>query len=103
MCKDRVKVTEDDVRKEFENRFGERRQAKILTWNKEDLKAAQKQWDDARKGDAEFDSVARQMADPNLAAASGLVKPIGRHPEGQDATVVEALYKLKVGEMSGIL
>jgi hypothetical protein len=103
MCKDRVKVTDEDIRKEYENRFGERRQAKILTWNASDLKVAQKQWDEARKGDAEFDSVARQLADPNLAAASGLVKPIGRHPEGDDATVVETLYKLKVGEMSGIM
>lgn len=103
MCKGRVKVTEEEIKKEFENRFGERRQAKILTWNKDDIKVAQKQWDDARKGDAEFDSVARQNADPNIAAASGLVKPVGRHPEGQDATVVQELWKLKVGEISGIL
>lgn len=103
MCRDRVKVTDEDIQKEFENRHGERRQAKILTWNKDDVKVAQAQWAEARKGDAEFDSVARQLADPNLAAASGLVKPIGRHPEGQDATVVHELYKLKVGEISGII
>lgn len=103
MCKDNVKVTDEDVKKEFENRFGERRQAKIICWSKGDARAAQAQWAEARKGDAEFDSVARQQADQNLAAGSGLVKPVGPHPEGQDATVVRELWKLKVGELSGIL
>jgi hypothetical protein len=103
MCKDRVKVTEEDIKKEYENRFGERRQAKIICWSKEDLRAANAQWDIARKGDAEFDAIAKQQADPNLAAACGLVKPVGRHPEGQDETVVKTLYSMKVGEISGIL
>jgi hypothetical protein len=103
MCKDRVKVTEDDLKKAFENQYGERRQAKIICWNKEDARAAQKQWDEARKGDAEFDSVARTQADPNLAAACGMVKPVGRHSEGHDDAVVKALFSLKVGEISGII
>ncbi len=103
MCQHRVKVADEDVQKLFENRYGERREAKILTWNKADLKVAQKQWDEARKGDAEFDSVARTLADPNLAAASGRVKPVGRHPESDKDIVVKTLYTLKLGEMSGII
>jgi hypothetical protein len=104
MCKDRVKVTDDDIKKEFENRFGERRQAKIICWSKDDLRTAQAQWAEASKGEAEFDAVAKMQADKNLAAACGLVKPIGRHPDsGHDKTVVETLYKMKVGEISGIL
>ena len=59
MCKDRVKVTDDDLKREFENRYGERRQAKIICWNRSDLKAAQQQWAEARKGDAEFDAIAK--------------------------------------------
>lgn len=103
MCKDNVKVTDEDIKKEFENRFGERRQAKLICWNANDLRTANAQWAEARKGDAEFDSIARTQADPNLAAAAGLVKPVGRHPEGQDAVVVNELWKLKKGEISGIL
>src|SRR5262245_45210457 len=64
MCKDRVKVTDDDLKHEFENRYGERRAAQIICWSKEDLKAAQAQWAEARKGDAEFDAIAKQQADP---------------------------------------
>ncbi|MBY0461153.1 MAG: hypothetical protein K2V38_27845 [Gemmataceae bacterium] len=104
MCQGRIQITEDELQKMFENRFGERRQAKIITWSAKDLKIAQKQWDEARKGDAEFDSIARTQADPNLAAACGLVKPVGRHvEEGGDAIVVKTLFSLKLGEISGII
>lgn len=104
MCRERVKVADEDVQKTFENRFGERRQAKIICWSKEDTKIALKQWEEARRGDAEFDAVARTQADPNLAAACGLTKPVGRHLEGEkDAALVKALYSLKVGEISGII
>lgn len=103
MCKDRVKVTDEDIKKEFDNRFGERRQAKIICWAEADHRAAQAQWAEARKGDAEFDAIAKQQADQNLAAACGLVKPVGRHSEAQDAVVVETLYRMKVGEISGLL
>jgi hypothetical protein len=103
MCKDRVNVTAEEIQKEFENRHGERRQAKIICWSREDSKAALAQWGEASKGDAEFDAVAKMQADKNLAAACGLVKPIGRHSEASDATVVKALYSMKVGEISGVL
>jgi hypothetical protein len=104
MCRDRVKVSDEDIQKTFENRFGERRQAKIICWNREDTKAALKQWEEARKGDAQFDAVARTQADPNLAAACGLTKPVGKHLESEnDAAIVKALYSLKVGEISGIV
>ncbi len=103
MCKDRVKVTDEDIQKVYENRYGERRQAQIICWSKEDSKAALAQWGEARKGDAEFDAIAKMQADKNLAAAVGRVKPIGRHPEGGDDTVVKTLYSMKVGEMSGVI
>src|SRR5262245_56325484 len=104
MVHDRVKVTEDDLKKAFEGKYGEKRQAKMICWPKEELKVAQKKWDEARKGDTEFDSVARQQGDPNLAAACGLVAPVGRNAfegaEGQDATVEKVLFSLKEGEIS---
>jgi hypothetical protein len=104
MCQDRVQVTDDDLQKAFENRYGERRQAQIIVWNEKDLKIAQQQWDEARKSDADFDRVATMQADPSLAAAAGKVKPIGKYPENaQDTTVVDTLFKLKPGEISPII
>jgi hypothetical protein len=105
MCHDRVKVTEEDINKAFLNRYGERRQAKVICWNNEDLKAAQKQWDEARKGDVEFDRVARMQADANLAASAGLIAPVGQFPEMGALAVKEdqctkVLFSLNVGEVS---
>lgn len=104
MCRDRIKITDDDLRKAFENRYGEKRQAKLICWNKNDKQAALKQWEEARKGDVEFDRIARTQPDPSLASSCGLVAPVGRFAyaeiEGQNDAVEKALFNLKVGEMS---
>ncbi|MDY3553579.1 peptidylprolyl isomerase [Gemmata sp. JC717] len=102
MCQGRVQVSDEDIQKAFENRFGERRAAKIITWNENDFRTAQKQWDEARKSDDDFDRVARVQADPNLASAGGQVRPIGKHPETENEEVHKMLYKLQPGELSPI-
>jgi len=104
MCRDRVKVHEEDIQRAFENKYGERRQAKIIIWRPAELKVAQKQWDEARRSDEDFDRIARMQADPNLAAACGLVAPIGRYAwvdsEGKSDAVEKMLFSLKEGEIS---
>lgn len=101
MCKDRVIVAEEDIKKAYENRYGEKRQAKIICWNKEDERAALRQWDEARKSDADFDRIARQQRTPNLAASGGLIAPIGRFPDVEDETCTKKLYALRdIGEMT---
>jgi hypothetical protein len=104
MCRDRVTVTEEDLKRLFENKYGEKRQAKIIRWNNGELRTAQKQWDEARKGDTEFDSIARTQADPALAAAAGQTQPVGRNAyedsEGKQDEIERVLFSLKVGEIS---
>ena len=105
MCRDRVTVTEADLKRLFENKYGEKRQAKIICWNKGEVKAAQKDWEEARKGDMEFDSIARTQADPNLAAAAGSdrsrsARMLTTTAEGKEAAVETVLFSLKVGEIS---
>lgn len=106
MCRDNVKVTEEDLRKAFENRHGERRQAKVICWNKNDERIALKQWEEARKGetqaerDTNFDRIARTQADPNLASSCGQIAPVGRHAEAENDALHKTLFSLKVGEMS---
>jgi hypothetical protein len=103
MCKDRVVVTEEDLKKAYENKYGEKRQPRIICWNKGDLRIAEKQWDEARKSDADFERVARTQATASLAASSGLIAPIGRYPDAEDETCTRKLYELRdVGEMTGI-
>ncbi len=100
MCRDRVKVTEEDLTRAFENRYGSRRQAKVICWNKDDLKIAQKQWEEARQGDVEFDRVARTQADPSLASSAGLIAPVGKFPDVEDDTCTKVLFSLQKGEIS---
>lgn len=106
MCRDRVKVTDDDVKKAFENHYGEKREAKIIIWPKEDSRQALKQWDELRKGDdpaareANFDRIARGQRDPNLAAAAGKVAPIGRHTDAENPVIEQVVFSLKVGDVS---
>ena len=100
MCRERVKVSEEELKRAFDNRHGERRQAKVICWNKEDLRAAQKQWDEARQGDVEFDRIARLQPDPSIAASAGLIAPIGQFPDVKDDVCTKVLFSLKQGEIS---
>lgn len=103
MCGDRVKMTPEDLQKAFEHEFGEKRQAKIILWGKDEFRLAQKQWDDARKSDAEFDRVARGQRDPNLASVAGAIAPIGRHVDAENPVIEQTVFSLQVGEVSQLI
>jgi parvulin-like peptidyl-prolyl isomerase len=111
LCRDRVKVTEEDVKRLFENKYGEKRAAKIILWPKAEARLALKQWTEARKGDAEFDRMARAQENPNLASSAGQVAPVGRYSDADNLVVENALFGytnaegrwiegLQVGEVS---
>ena len=102
MCGDdvRASITEQDVMRLLETRYGERREAKIIVWPKGgkisplnvDVKAT------ARINPTEFDKLAARQPDTNLAQAGGLIDPIGRHIEGEDPIVEDALFSMQVNE-----
>ena len=104
MCRDRVRVTDDDLRKAFESKFGEKRGAKIILWPKDQFRLAQRQWDECRKGesegerDANFDRIARGQADGNLASRCGEVLPVGRHVDADNPAIEQALFGAKPGD-----
>jgi len=100
MCRDRVKVTDEDVKRAFENAHGERRQAQVICWSNDDGKIALKQWTEARVSEEEYDRVARTQADAALASSAGKINPIGKFPDVKDDVCTKVLYSLKVGEMS---
>jgi hypothetical protein len=106
MCHVRIKITDDDIKRSFENEYGEQRQPKIIIWKKEDggERRAIKDWDEARKGDAEFDAIAKSQFTPALASGGGLIAPLGKYPDVEDDTCTKELYKLKnVGDITGLL
>lgn len=100
LCRERVKVNEDDLQKAFETNYGEKRAAKIILWRKDEARIAQKQWDEARKSDEAFDRIARSQFNPELAAGAGKVEPIGRYPQADNPLIAKVVFTLREGEVS---
>lgn len=98
-----VKVDEEDIKKQFENQYGEKRRVQMIMWPKDQVKIAQQQFEQARKNQEEYDRVARGQAQPALAAAAGHILPISRHQSQDDPLVEKIAYELKVGEISQII
>jgi parvulin-like peptidyl-prolyl isomerase len=95
-------VTEEDLQKGFEANYGER--VEVLAIVVGDHRQAQKVWDLARNNptDAFFGTLAEQYsAEPSSRANGGKVPPIPRH--GGSPAVEEEAFKLKQGELSGIV
>lgn len=105
MCADRIKVTDEDLKRIFEREFGEKKAVKIIIWPKgDDLKSITKTWELIRNSAEEFDRVARSQANAGLASVAGEIKPIARHQIGddKDKIVEQIAYSLKEGEISQI-
>ena len=104
MCRDRIKITDADLKLQFDRRYGEMRQVQMIMWPKgDDLKTIEKIYGRIRNNNAEFDSEARQQANPSLAAACGQIKPITRHLASDDKKIEEVAFQLKEGEVSQVL
>ena len=98
-----VKIEEEDIKKQFENRYGEKRRVQMVMWPKDQVKVAQQQFEQARKSQEEYDRVARGQAQPALASSAGHVLPISKHQAQDDPLVEKIAFELKVGEISQIL
>lgn len=109
MCRDRVKVTDDDLQKAFQNKFGEKRGAKLIIWGKDQLRLATRQWDECRRGetqeeqDVNFDRVAKQQETRDLAAHAGAVLPVGRFSDAENPIIERVLFTLREGEVSQLV
>lgn len=100
MCRDNVRVTPEDLQKAFDGKYGEKRQAKIIIWPKDQSRTALREWDEARQGGEAFDRLARKQVDVSLASAAGRVSPIGRHLDAENPLIERVVFGLRVGEVS---
>jgi PPIC-type PPIASE domain len=104
MCRDKVTVSDDHLKIQYERLHGEKRVVQMILFPKSDdansvAKIRGKIVNDA----AEFDSMARGQANPLLGASKGIIKPISRHLQGEDKRIEETAFKLKANEVSEIL
>jgi hypothetical protein len=98
----KAEITEDDLNKAFESSYGER--VEVLAIVLSDQRQAQKVFDLARNNptDAFFSDLAQQYSiEPASRGNGGKVPPIRRY--GGSPVIEEAAFKLKAGELSGII
>jgi hypothetical protein len=104
MCKDRVKVSDENLKIQYERLHGEKRIVQMIVFPKGDDANTVAKIRGKIVGDKnEFDSIARGQANPLLGAAAGRVKPISRHMQGEDKRIEETAFRLKPNEVSEIL
>lgn len=103
LCRERVKVEDEEIRQAFESHYGEKVDVRIVLFTPGPGKerVVMQVYNQIRSSDEEFDRAARQQENSALAAAGGHVKPIGRHTAKPE--VEQAAYSLKPGEVSKVI
>jgi hypothetical protein len=104
LARPRVQVTEEDLKKLFEAKYGDKRECRMIVFPPgTDQTKMQELWTKVSKSEDEFREAARNQFVPNLAANGGkLPYPIHRHfADGKE--VEKEAFSLKEGEVSGLM
>ncbi|MBY0522006.1 MAG: peptidylprolyl isomerase [Gemmataceae bacterium] len=103
LCRDRVRVEDDDIRKAFESKYGEKVDVRILTFSNAPGKEriVLQVYEKIRESDEEFDRAVRSQENGALAAADGHVKPISRHTSTPE--VERTAFSLRAGDISPVV
>jgi RNA polymerase sigma factor (sigma-70 family) len=102
VCRQGVRVTEQDLRNAFEANYGEKVECQLILWPREQKEKAAQDYEAIRKDEARFELAAGIQSNPTLAATSGRIKPFGRHG-AQDEELEKAAFRLREGEISPLL
>lgn len=102
LCQGRAKVTEEDVKKGFEARYGEQLECRIILWPHDQVKYAMAEYARLRDSEEEFARKAKAQPSPTLAAHGGKIPRFGRHSLGDDSLEREA-FRLRKGEVSTLI
>ncbi len=97
---EQIEISEDDLKKAFIREYGPRVKARVIMLDK--LRLANEVWEEANRNPDEFEQLAQKHSvDPNSRALGGQVPPIPRFTGNDD--LEKAAFKLKEGEMSGVV
>jgi hypothetical protein len=94
-----VQVTDEDLRKGFEGRYGEKRECRMIVLKDDHHKFDI--WNKVKDSEAEFNRVATTLNMSPLNAQGGKVPPIHKH--FGDPNIERAAFSLKPGEVSPII
>jgi hypothetical protein len=98
LCRDRIHVTEEDLRAAFDAYHGEKVECRMILWPQDSMNLAMQHYAKLRDDDKEFDQAARTQMSPSLAQGGGRTT-IGRHTTGDDKLEQHA-FALQPGEVS---
>ena len=102
----KVIVTEDDLRKGFEARYGAKVQCRMIVFEKQGKNMAIKAWQKIREAgpgnqEVAFRTEAKQQFLPNMAATAGEVPPIHKH--FGDPRIERVAFSMKPGDVSEVI
>lgn len=97
----RVQVTEADLKKAFEARYGEKVQCRMIILDKRSRKLANELHAQIAGNKANFIAQAQRQGNRDLAAAGGLVEPIGRHTLND--AIEQRAFELRDNEVSEVI
>src|SRR5207248_501747 len=103
MCRSQLDLGEAELRKVYDNLYGEKVQCKVIMWPKNRERDLARVYDSIRKSDEAFDDAARGQEYSDLARVAGQVDPIGRHSGPGTAKIEEIAFRLKDGQLSEMI
>ena len=103
MCKDQLRLDDAELKKVFDNLYGEKVQCKVILWPKGDQKEVLRVYAAIRSDDKAFDDAARKQPYSDLQAKGGMVDPIGRNSGPGTAKIEEIAFRLKDGQVSEMI
>lgn len=102
LCRDRVKVANEDLHQAFEAEFGEKLEGRMILWPSDQTRYAMMAYTRIRDNPAAFDDMAQHQSSSTLAAKGGKIGPFGRGSLG-NRDVEDEAFKLHPGEMTTLL
>lgn len=102
LCRDRVKVGEEDLQQAFAAEYGEKLEGRMILWPQDQTRYAMMQYTRIRDNTDAFNEMAQHQSSPSLASKGGKIGPFGRGSLGNKDVEDEA-FKLYPGGMTTLL
>jgi len=100
LCRPMVEVTQEDLRKAYEARFGPMVECRMIAFQKENRHMSEI-WTKIKDNEAEFAQQAAAQPNPTLAAKGGKIPPI--HKYFGDAKIEDVAFKLQAGQVTPLM
>jgi RNA polymerase sigma factor (sigma-70 family) len=102
LCRERVQITEQDLRDAYEADYGEKVECQVILWPAAENEKAERLYPTLVENEARFQQAAGTQPTHALATTDGHIPPFGRHSTGNEK-LEKAAFALRPGEFSPLL